>query len=89
MHCLRYFIFLLFLTGTLASPFSQTASRRCAVKTMIGTVKIRRGGTVNWIDAKPRMTLKERDAVRTFIESEAELETSEGSLIKVGENSTL
>jgi hypothetical protein len=35
------------------------------------------------------MPVKERDAVRTFIESELELETSEGTILKLGENATL
>lgn len=56
---------------------------------MIGSVKIRRNGTVNWISAKVGMPLRERDGIRTFVESEAELETSEGTIMKVGENSTL
>jgi hypothetical protein len=35
------------------------------------------------------MIIRERDAVRTFIESEAELETSEGTSLKIGENTTI
>ncbi len=35
------------------------------------------------------MTLKENDAIRTLIESETELETSEGTIIKIGENTTV
>jgi hypothetical protein len=35
------------------------------------------------------MPVKERDAVRTFIESELEVETSEGTILKLGENATL
>jgi len=56
---------------------------------MTGSVKIRRGATVNWFDTKPGMTIRERDAVRTFIESEAELETSEGTILKIGETTTI
>lgn len=67
---------------------AQDAVRNCTVKSLTGSVKIRRGATVNWFDAKPGMIIRERDAVRTFIESEAELETSEGSNLKLGENTT-
>ncbi len=79
---------LLFLTLT-SQIYSQTENRTCRIKSMIGSVKIRRSGTVNWINARVGMPLRERDGIRTFVESEAELESSEGSLIKIGENSTL
>lgn len=69
--------------------YAQSENRKCVIKSLIGTVKIRRGASVNWIDAKPNMPLKEKDAIRTLIESEVELETSEGSVIKIGENSTV
>lgn len=70
-----------------AQSFGQ--SRICTIKMLIGDVKIRRGSAAVWIDAKPRMRLAEKDAIRTFVESEAELETSEGSIIRIGENSTI
>jgi FecR protein/Glucodextranase, domain B len=68
---------------------AQETVRKCNVKSLVGSVKIRRGATVNWFDAKPGMIIRERDAVRTFIESEAELETSEGTSLKIGENTTI
>lgn len=64
-------------------------ARHCLIKSTIGTVKLRRGSSAAWTEAKPRMQLDEKDAIRTFVESDAELETSEGSFIKIGENSTL
>jgi hypothetical protein len=64
-------------------------SRTCAIKSLIGSVKIRRGEASVWTDAKLRMQLREKDAIRTFLESEVELETSEGSIIKIGENSSI
>lgn len=67
--------------------FSQ--SRTCTIKGLVGIVKMRRGENSAWIDAKTRMPLREKDAIRTFIESEVELETSEGSIMKIGENATL
>jgi hypothetical protein len=68
---------------------AQETVRKCNVKSLAGTVKIRRSATVNWFDAKPGMTIRERDAIRTFIESEAELETSEGTSLKISENTTI
>lgn len=56
---------------------------------MVGTVKIRRGNGPKWIDARPNMPLFQSDAVRTFVESEAELATFEGTVISLGENTTL
>ncbi len=68
---------------------AQETVNKCSVKSLVGSVKIRRGATVNWFDAKPGMIIRERDAIRTFIESEAELETSDGTNLKIGENTTI
>lgn len=75
--------------GMMLDLFGETVIRKCTIKTMIGSVKIRKGSTVNWFDAKPNMILKERDAIRTMLESEVELETSEGTILKVGENTAV
>jgi ferric-dicitrate binding protein FerR (iron transport regulator) len=83
-----FICFLLVLTY-FSNIIAQTEIRRCSVKSIIGSVKIRRGAAANWIDARPNMPLKQNDAIRSFIESEAELETSEGTSLKVGENSTV
>lgn len=77
------------LLGFSSSLLAQTEIRKCSIKSMIGSVKIRRGAAVNWVDARPNMPLREKDAIRTFIESEVELETTEGTSLKVGENSTI
>jgi hypothetical protein len=68
---------------------AMAEQRLCHIKSLIGNVTVRRGNAAAWIDAKPRMQLREKEAIRTFVESEVELETSEGSIIKVAENSTL
>lgn len=72
----------------IASSFAAS-SRKCTIKLLVGTVKIRRGTSTIWRDARPKMPLKQTDAIRTFVESEAEIETSEGSIIKIGENTTM
>lgn len=80
---------LLFLTLAVISSPARGADRVCRIKTMVGSVKIRRGQSPKWLDARPRMPLKERDAVRTFVESEVELELDDGSVITMSENSSL
>jgi hypothetical protein len=71
-------------------PVSLAATvRKCTIKQLVGTVKVRRGTSATWRDARPKMPLKQSDAIRTFVESEVELETSEGSIVKIGENTTV
>ncbi len=67
---------------------AQSGARRCRITSLVGTVKIRRGGSERWIDGRPNMPLREKDAVRTFVESQAIIETSEGSRIELAENAT-
>jgi hypothetical protein len=78
----------IFLVAILAIQ-SSAQTRTCTIKSIVGGVKIRRGESASWTDANLRMSLREKDAVRTLVESEVELETSDGSIMKVGENSTL
>ncbi|MBN1308531.1 MAG: FecR domain-containing protein [Chitinispirillaceae bacterium] len=79
---------LIFWAGGSTSIFPHN-SRKCTIRQLVGTVKIRRGTAAVWNSARPKMSLKETDAIRTFIESEAELEINDGSLIKIGENTTV
>lgn len=80
--------YLICLILFLSIPYSYSQERKCSIKSLVGSVKIRKGSGAAWIDARPNMPLKEQDAVRTFVESEAELVTGEGSILKLGENST-
>jgi hypothetical protein len=89
MRLVRPIIYCMLLFTYSTTITAQTDARRCTVKSIIGSVKIQRGAAKNWIDARPNMPLKQNDVIRTFIESEAELETSEGTLLKAGENSTI
>jgi hypothetical protein len=84
-----YLLVMIPLLTTMAITSSAAAPRKCTVKQLVGTVKVRRGESTTWSDARPKMPLKQSDAIRTFVESEVELETSEGSTIKIGENSTV
>jgi hypothetical protein len=77
-----------FLT-LLTVGMSQAAEREAYLRGMIGTVKVRKGETPAWKDGRPNMVLREKDAVRTYVESQAEIMTPEGSFIKLDENSLL
>lgn len=72
-----------------AVTVSAQSGRTCTIKQLIGTVEVRRGSATVWNSARVKMGLREGDAVRTFIESEVELQTGEGTLVKVKENSTM
>jgi hypothetical protein len=87
----RLQVFVLFFLSIIQFPVlaqTRTTTRTARIKSIVGTADIRRTGTINWVNARVNMPLKERDALRTFIESELELETSEGTVIKLGENSS-
>jgi len=61
----------IFLMVALSSTMilSQTSQREASVQSMIGNVKIRKSDNPNWKDARVKMLIKEKDAVRTFVES--------------------
>lgn len=70
------------------SAWSQ-GGRKCFIKSLIGDVKVQRNKSTKWIKARPNMPLRENDAIRTFVESEAVIQTSNGSKISLKENTTL
>lgn len=86
---LKYALIIGVILSTSFPTYSQDESRICKIKTLTGSAKVRRSSTVNWMNAKVGMPLKERDGIRTFVESEVELETTEGTIIKIAENSTV
>ena len=71
-----------------AMVFSQS-QRQATIQSIIGSVKVRKGNAASWKDARPKMPIAEKDAIRTFVESQVEIITSEGSVIKLDENTTL
>ncbi len=90
IHRLEIITTIIFLFGFSGIfPVLPQNTRKCTIRQLIGTVKIRRGISADWTDAKLKTVLKESDAIRTFIESEAELEIDDGSVLKVSENTTL
>ncbi len=68
--------------------FSQS-ERQATIKSLIGSVKVRKGDAAAWKDARPNMPVMEKDALRTFVESQVEIVTVEGSVIKLDENTTM
>jgi hypothetical protein len=87
MKSLLKIFLLVMLSSTII--LSQTSQREASVQSMIGTVKIRKSDNPNWKDARVKMLIKEKDAVRTFVESQAEIVTSEGTIIRLDENTTM
>jgi hypothetical protein len=71
-----------------STVFAQS-ERQATIQNLIGSVKVRKGDAAAWKDAKPKMSIGEKDAIRTFVESQAEIKTSEGSVIKLDENTLL
>ena len=80
-------ILLTFIAASIAWP--QTSKREAAIQSLIGSVKVRKGDSPSWKDARPKMQLKEKDAVRTFVESQVAIMTTEGTILRLEENSTL
>ncbi len=79
------------ILSEIALPQQNTtgAGRRCWLDNVLGEVKVRRGSSPRWIDARPRMPIRSKDAVRTFVESGVVVVTSEGTKLSLGENSTV
>jgi hypothetical protein len=72
-----------------SASWSESTPREAVIQNMIGSVKVRKGDAPTWKDARPHMQLKEKDAIRTFVESQVEIITSEGTVLKLDENSTM
>ncbi len=86
MHKILKVISVAFLACSMV--FSQT-DREAAIQNIIGSVKVRKGESNTWKDARPGMPIREKDAIRTFVESQVEIVTSEGSVVRLEENTTL
>lgn len=84
-------IILIFLVIAVVSNAQETTitQERIRVKSMIGKVSVRSPQSQNWRDARPGMPVKPGWDIRTFVESNAELEFSTGSVLKIGENSVV
>ena len=87
MKSILKILLMLVLSNTMI--LSQTSLREASIQSMIGIVKIRKSDNPNWKEARVKMAIKEKDAIRTFVESQAEIVTSEGTVIRLDENTTM
>ncbi len=80
-----YFLLLsvLFCTQIFSNPIEN---RPVKLAFFIGKVMIKKGNDKEWKEAKIGIRLSSKDAVRTFVESKADLETEEGTIINIQEN---
>ncbi|MDD5673104.1 MAG: FecR domain-containing protein [Chitinivibrionales bacterium] len=73
--------------------FAQQAGggneERVTVKTMVGQVEVRSGGTAVWRAARIGLPVRMGWDVRTYVESKAELEFESGTILRIGENSVV
>jgi hypothetical protein len=68
---------------------AQPSEQIVKVKTVIGSVEIRAANSSSWKSARVGMVAKTGWDIRTLIESSAEIEYENGSLLRIGENSVL
>jgi hypothetical protein len=83
----------------IAAPLFSQEDRVCTVKGIIGNVKVlsarERNPAVNrndvstWPNLRLNMGLREKDVISTMPESEVKLEITDGSIIKIAENTTV
>ncbi|MFH0919223.1 MAG: FecR domain-containing protein, partial [Fibrobacterota bacterium] len=64
----------------------QMIDRGAKVNFYVGKVMIKHANEKEWLDAKIGMKLKSADAVRTYVESKCDIETPEGTVINIQEN---
>ncbi|OGJ87652.1 MAG: hypothetical protein A2268_04405 [Candidatus Raymondbacteria bacterium RifOxyA12_full_50_37] len=78
---------LFFIAIFISAAFSQQLKERGAtLKFYVGKVMVKSDKEKEWREVKIGLRLKSRDAIRTFVESRADVETSEGSVITISEN---
>jgi hypothetical protein len=83
-------LWLLICSSLFTSPaLAQTTEQIVKVKTAVGSVEIRPSGSPAWKPARIGMVLKTGWDIRTLMESSAELEYANGTLLRMGENSVL
>jgi len=75
---------MLFLFTTVRSE--QMVDRGAKVSFFVGKVMVKKGDEKDWKDVKIGMRLSSKDAIRTYVESKADIETPEGTVINILEN---
>ncbi|MBN2038386.1 MAG: FecR domain-containing protein, partial [Chitinispirillaceae bacterium] len=86
----RSAVVLIILPLLLLSPaLCLAAQQKVKLKSAVGTVQVRAVGKHMWRPARIGMILKSGWDVRTFMESSAELEYDNGTILRMGENSVV
>ncbi len=80
----------LFLSAAaLIAAAPETAEQRAFVKNIIGRVEVSPEGSGKWRAARVNMPVKMGYDLRTFVESSADIELENGTVVKVGENTVV
>ncbi len=86
IHRIAAIAVLVTVSGSLAQ---EVVEEKVRLKRMVGTVELRSGASAKWRPGRVDMLLKTGWDIRTYLESEAEVEFQTGSVIRVGENSVV
>lgn len=92
LYILSLFLFLFNIpTPLFAQPESAKAKivSTATVTYIQGCVEVKKLGSKEWLPAKLKMTLHEKDKLRTKLISNVELQFEDGSIIKIGENTVV
>ncbi len=85
----RSFLFSLvtILSFLVSAPFAeQMIERGAKISYFVGKVMVKKGDDKDWKDVKIGMKLSSKDAIRTYVESKVDIETPEGTIINIMEN---
>ena len=78
-----------FCIGLLSGPAAAQSAVTAKVTRLVGTVEVRSKAAASWRPARIGMTVKEQWDIRAFVESEAEVTFTDGTKLKIGENSVV
>ncbi|MBN1759907.1 MAG: FecR domain-containing protein [Chitinispirillaceae bacterium] len=79
----------IFCIALLPLPITAQNTVTAKVTHLVGTVEVRSKTAASWRPARLGMTVKEKGDIRVFVESEAEVTFTDGTKLKIGENSVV
>ncbi len=80
---------IVFCFGIVLSRVAAQDPVTAKISHLVGTVEVRSKANASWRSARIGMTIKERWDIRAFVESEAEVTFTDGTKLKIGENSVM
>ena len=80
---------IVFCFGIVLSGVAAQDPVTAKITHLVGTVEVRSRENASWRSARIGMTVRERWDIRAFVESEAEVTFTDGTMLKVGENSVM